>query len=468
MRACRGSGFGRMLPVRHSQAARRRPHVGPGRMSSKRRLPFGALGPIAFVVVLVGVPLFAPQFWVTLGNYVGLYSIVALGLVLLTGRGGADVVRAGGVRRSSVPTRPPICAPQYATSPWINLLIGLALTLALALFLGVHHAAHEGPLPAARDDRVGHQPLSPVRQPRVPRRPHRDSPASLRWGSSDSSCATSATYYFLIWGIAIAALWATNNLLDSRPGRAIRALRGQIEMAEAFGVERRAAQDRRLRLRGAARVRLGLALRAPAALRQSDAVRHQPGHRIPVHGGRRRRRQRMGRGHRRDAHHAGEAGAAGRSADAARQERQLRDRGVRRADDRAAAARAGGRLAVDRAPAAAARAAARSRRGAAAARAKAAPAGALLEVRVGAQAVRRPRRGQRPVVRDASPARSSGSSDRTAPARARCSTSSPVRSRSPRETSSFAGASIVGCKPVRDRPPGHRPHVPARASSCRG
>jgi branched-chain amino acid transport system permease protein len=44
-------------------------------------------------------------------------------------------------------------------------------------------------------------------------------------------------YYFLIWGIALAALWATDNLLDSRPGRAIRALRGQLEMAEAFGVD---------------------------------------------------------------------------------------------------------------------------------------------------------------------------------------------------------------------------------------
>ena len=34
------------------------------------------------------VPLVAPQFWVTLGNYIGLYSIVALGLVLLTGVAG--------------------------------------------------------------------------------------------------------------------------------------------------------------------------------------------------------------------------------------------------------------------------------------------------------------------------------------------------------------------------------------------
>jgi branched-chain amino acid transport system permease protein len=44
-------------------------------------------------------------------------------------------------------------------------------------------------------------------------------------------------YYFLIWAIALAALWSTRNLLDSRPGRAIRALKGGLQMAEAFGVD---------------------------------------------------------------------------------------------------------------------------------------------------------------------------------------------------------------------------------------
>jgi branched-chain amino acid transport system permease protein len=43
-------------------------------------------------------------------------------------------------------------------------------------------------------------------------------------------------YFYVIWAITLAALWATNNLLDSRPGRAIRSLKGGLEMAEAFGV----------------------------------------------------------------------------------------------------------------------------------------------------------------------------------------------------------------------------------------
>ena len=42
-------------------------------------------GLVAFLAALAAVPLVAPQFYVTLGNYIGLYSMVALGLVMLTG-----------------------------------------------------------------------------------------------------------------------------------------------------------------------------------------------------------------------------------------------------------------------------------------------------------------------------------------------------------------------------------------------
>lgn len=41
-----------------------------------------------FVVVLALIPIVpTPEFWITLLNYIGLYSLVALGLVLLTGVG---------------------------------------------------------------------------------------------------------------------------------------------------------------------------------------------------------------------------------------------------------------------------------------------------------------------------------------------------------------------------------------------
>jgi len=204
-------------------------------VSAGYRPPFGAWGYLAFIAVLAGVPLVAPQFWVTLGNYVGLYSIVALGLVLLTGVAGqTSFGQAAFVGIGAYTTA--VLSTQYAVSPWINLAVGLALTLALALFLGfitLRMKGHYLPLATIAwgislyflfgnlDFLGGHTGLTGI-------------PALTLLGAE---LRNERHFYFLIWGITLVALWSTNNLLDSRPGRAIRALRGQAEMAEAFGVD---------------------------------------------------------------------------------------------------------------------------------------------------------------------------------------------------------------------------------------
>ena len=50
---------------------------------------------IVFVVALAALPLVpaTPEFWVTQLNYIGLASLVVLGLVLLTGVGGLTSAR---------------------------------------------------------------------------------------------------------------------------------------------------------------------------------------------------------------------------------------------------------------------------------------------------------------------------------------------------------------------------------------
>jgi branched-chain amino acid transport system permease protein len=45
------------------------------------------------------------------------------------------------------------------------------------------------------------------------------------------------SYYYMIWAVLLVAIWLTQNLLDSREGRAIRALKGGVVMAEAMGVD---------------------------------------------------------------------------------------------------------------------------------------------------------------------------------------------------------------------------------------
>ena len=204
-------------------------------MSAPRKLPFGVWGVAGFVALLVGIPLFAPQFWVTLGNYIGLYSIVSLGLVLLTGVAGqTSFGQAAFVGLGAYTTA--YLATVYGVSPWINLAVGLVLTTVLALFNGLLTLPMRGHyLPLATiawgisiyfmfgnlDFLGGHTGITGI-------------PALNLLGLE---LRNERYYYFLIWAIALASLWATSNLLDSRPGRAIRALKGQLEMAEAFGVD---------------------------------------------------------------------------------------------------------------------------------------------------------------------------------------------------------------------------------------
>ncbi len=204
-------------------------------MSRRWQLPFGRLGYIAFLLALLGVPLFMPPFWVTLGNYIGLYSIVALGLVLLTGVAGqTSFGQAAFVGIGAYTTA--ILSTVYGVSPWLNLAIGLVLTTLIALFIGFITLRMRG----------HYLPL-----------------ATIAWGISlfyvfggleflggftgitgipalqlfGIELRNERHFYFLIWGIALAALWAANNVLDSRPGRAVRALRSHRDMAEAFGVD---------------------------------------------------------------------------------------------------------------------------------------------------------------------------------------------------------------------------------------
>src|SRR6266581_383181 len=89
-----------------------------------------------FIIALAAAPFIVPQFWITLGNYIGLYSIVTLGLVLLTGVAGQTSFGQAAFVGLGAYTTAYLSLNYPALSPWLNLPIGIALTSAVALFLG--------------------------------------------------------------------------------------------------------------------------------------------------------------------------------------------------------------------------------------------------------------------------------------------------------------------------------------------
>lgn len=102
---------------------------------------------VAAVALLALAWAWLPEFTVTLLNYIALYALVAVGLVLLTGVGGmtsfgqAAFVGTGAYATAWVCVSPLSSAALTgllppALWPWLGLLLGLALTAGLAWGLG--------------------------------------------------------------------------------------------------------------------------------------------------------------------------------------------------------------------------------------------------------------------------------------------------------------------------------------------
>ncbi|MER2554500.1 MAG: branched-chain amino acid ABC transporter ATP-binding protein/permease [Thauera sp.] len=198
----------------------------------------------AFIVLLAMAPLALPAFYVTLLNYIGLYAMVALGLVLLTGVGGltsfgqAAFVGLGAYTTALLTTSSelPGWLAWAGGSPWLALLVGLVFTGAVAFLIGkltLRLSGHYLPLATiawglslyflfgTMGFLGGHTGLTGI------------PPISL----FGYELRQGEEVYYLIWAFVLAAVLTASNLLDSREGRAIRALKGGMVMAEAMGVD---------------------------------------------------------------------------------------------------------------------------------------------------------------------------------------------------------------------------------------
>jgi len=184
-------------------------------------------------VIALGQPLL-PEFWVTLLNDVGLYALVAIGLVLLTGIGGltsfgqAAFVGIGAYASAYLTT-------VHELSPWGTLIVGMIVTTAVALFLGLvtlRLSGHFLPLGTIAwgislffvfgniESLGGHTGISGI------------PPIDLFGWQLKSG----RSMYYLIWATVLAAIITSENMLDSRDGRAMRSLRSPV-MSRAMGID---------------------------------------------------------------------------------------------------------------------------------------------------------------------------------------------------------------------------------------
>jgi len=180
-------------------------------------------------------PLVVGNFTVSLMNDIGIGALVALGLVLLTGVGGATSFgQAAFVGIAAYATA--WLTTTQGLSPWIGLLFALLLTGVSALAIGMltlRLGGHFLPLSTiawglsiamlfGNVDALGrHTGLSNIPALRI-----------AGWSLTDPRAI-----YYLIWFIVGLATLFSHNLLESRPGRAIRSLRGGATLLASVGAD---------------------------------------------------------------------------------------------------------------------------------------------------------------------------------------------------------------------------------------
>ncbi len=193
---------------------------------------YGLLALVIAIVLVAVLPL--PDFWITQLNYIALYSLVCLGLVLLTGVAGlTSFGQAAFVGIGAYSTA--WLTLNTGLSPWVTLFIGLAITGISALIVAgitLRMSGHFLPLATIAwglslyylmgnldalgkyDGLLGIQTLSLF---------------GIELGQGRG-------FFLFAWSVVVLAALAILHLLDSRPGRAMRSLRTGTQMAEAMGV----------------------------------------------------------------------------------------------------------------------------------------------------------------------------------------------------------------------------------------
>lgn len=189
-------------------------------------------------VLLLGALVTAPfvfgSYTVSMLDYIGLAAMTVLGLVLLTGVGGltsfgqAAFVGIGAYTTAYLTTT-------TGLNPFLALILAMVFTAVAALILGwvtLRMSGHYLPLGTLAWGISLYLVFGNISwlggQTGIANIP----PLSL----FGISLAGAGQIYFLIWGIVLVIIWSVHNMLDSREGRAMRALKGGTLMAEAMGV----------------------------------------------------------------------------------------------------------------------------------------------------------------------------------------------------------------------------------------
>lgn len=190
---------------------------------------------ITALVLIAVVPQVLTGFHVVLLNDIGIATLVVLGLVMVSGIGGAlSFGQAAFVGIAAYATA--WLTTSQGMSSWSGLLLGLVLTCGSAGLIGSLTMRLGGHYLSLSTIAWGLAvPLVFANSPMLGSHTGIDGVPPIQFGPWVFD--QSKTVFVLIWLVVVAGGWFAWNLLDSRVGRTIRALRGGKVLMASFGAD---------------------------------------------------------------------------------------------------------------------------------------------------------------------------------------------------------------------------------------
>jgi branched-chain amino acid transport system permease protein len=202
-----------------------------------RKVSRNALALLAFALVVGTLPLWLHSpYLLSTAIFIGIFTIVTLGLCLLMGYAGQVSLGHAAFWGIGAYTSA-ILTVKLGVSPWLAMIAGVAVTSGVAYLIAIpifrlreHYLAMAtlglGIIVTLAFGEFRELTGGPSGLPGVPR---------LTVGSFIFD--GDAEYYYLVWGVVLLLIGLSLNIVNSRVGRALRALHASEAAAESIGVD---------------------------------------------------------------------------------------------------------------------------------------------------------------------------------------------------------------------------------------
>lgn len=201
-----------------------------------RRAP-NAFGMALFALVLAVIPFWVQSnYLLSTGIFIGIAAILTLGLALLMGYAGQISLGHAAFYAMGAYTSA-ILTVKFAYSPWLAMLLGVIVTGTLAYLIGKIIFRLSGHYLALATLGLGIIVFLALGEFRDVTGGASGLPGVPRQTIGGFTFDNDVKYYYLVWGVFLLLLAFSLNVVNSRVGRALRAIHASEVAAQSVGVD---------------------------------------------------------------------------------------------------------------------------------------------------------------------------------------------------------------------------------------